>query len=937
MSDVFSTNVTRMVGRAMLRIMAALAVAALAVAGGPPLFAQTTPADSQDTSQLQEMVVTGSMIKRVTAETAEAITILKSDDLKAQGIENVEQAISTLTSANPSVNIASAVGTFSGGGTYANLRGLGNGRTLLLLDGERLSPNAFNGLGVDLGGIPFSAIDSVQVLREGASALYGSDAIGGVINFITKKNYQGLEVQTNLDHPQDAGGNSGEADFTFGHGDLASDGYNFVITGSYHKQNELKATQRGFSATAFDPALGVPNTNDPGTWPGSFKDSNANYFQSGYPACAGNPLLTTYFSNCAYRYSAATDLLPASHEFSGMAEFTKALPGNNQLQVQYLWSQSESNYYFGPNFYEFQMNQASPYYPKASQLTCIAAYSVNCALPPNLAAGGYAVWTDPNNSRYGGNLNVEQRVLVTFSGSNGGWDYAVDGNYSKNTNDDRWTGGMPNEAVIAPYSSTAGGQVLSNLINPFGPQSAAGQALINSSYINGVYEVGEYTRWSLDGQVSHALGEAFTSGTPATVALGATVSGERFTNATTPYNTLVSAADGLTNFSVEGTRQIQAAFVEVDVPITKTLDFDVSDRQDRYSDFGTTNNAKVQIRYQPIDILTFRGTASTGFRAPTLFQLYQGPALAASTSGNMGQGNPFCAPGHYNAEWTQATCSAQGIGLFGGNPHLTPETSQNFDFGLVMEPVQNMGITLDYYRILLKNTIGQVPANAIYGNPTQFSSYITTATSGPYAGTLPPTIAEATNCVPYTAPTCGYINLQASNTGRITTDGFDLSIQYLQHTDIGTFREDLEGTAVTQFLQQQYTGGPELNLVGNLQIQQLNPAFRWQHNVRIDWTSPGKMWGGGLGDRFYAGYVDEFGTGPTNNGPLRHVASYSLVDGYVSISPIERLTVLFGIKNILNTSPPYTNASQNNFAAGYNALIADPLLRNFYLNLKYSL
>ena len=93
------------------------------------------------------------------------------------------------------------------------------------------------------------------------------------------------------------------------------------------------------------------------------------------------------------------------------------------------------------------------------------------------------------------------------------------------------------------------------------------------------------------------------------------------------------------------------------------------------------------------------------------------------------------------------------------------------------------------------------------------------------------------------------------------------------------------------------------------------------------------MWGGGLSDRFYSGYIDEF---PDGNGNQRTVGSYSLVDGYVSVKPIEKLTVLFGIKNLFNTSPPFTNASQNNFASGYNALIADPLLRNFYINLKYT-
>ena len=240
--------------------------------------AQQAPGASVDEgkAELEEVVVTGTMIKRVNAETAEAITVLKSDALKDQGVENLEQALSTLTAANPSVNVATAVGTFSGGGTYADLRGLGRGRTLVLLDGQRLSPNAFDGQGVDLNGIPFSAIDSIQVLREGASALYGSDAIAGVVNFITKRNYQGGQIQVNFDHPQEAGGGSGEADFTFGHGSLESDGYNFMITASYSKQQELQATQRGFSAQGFNPAGGVTATNYPGSWPGNVLDANGN-------------------------------------------------------------------------------------------------------------------------------------------------------------------------------------------------------------------------------------------------------------------------------------------------------------------------------------------------------------------------------------------------------------------------------------------------------------------------------------------------------------------------------------------------------------------------------------------------------------------------------------------------------------------------------------
>src|ERR1700735_728458 len=229
------------VKRFTIALLACVCVAAIAM----PAMAQQAPAAStsdSDTPELQEIVVTGSMIKRPNAETAEAITILKVDALKEQGVTSVEQAIGTLTSAAPSVNIAANVGSFSGGGSYANLRHLGNGSTLVLLDGQRLANNAFNGNAVDLSGIPFSAIGSVEGLRGGASAVYGSGAIAGVINFITKKNYQGLEVQANFDRPQEASGSSGEADFIFGHGDLSSDGYNFMITGSYSKQQELRAT-----------------------------------------------------------------------------------------------------------------------------------------------------------------------------------------------------------------------------------------------------------------------------------------------------------------------------------------------------------------------------------------------------------------------------------------------------------------------------------------------------------------------------------------------------------------------------------------------------------------------------------------------------------------------------------------------------------------------
>ena len=174
--------------------------------------------------------------------------------------------------------------------------------------------------------------------------------------------------------------------------------------------------------------------------------------------------------------------------------------------------------------------------------------------------------------------------------------------------------------------------------------------------------------------------------------------------------------------------------------------------------------------------------------------------------------------------------------------------------------------------------------------------------------------------------------MNSANTGRTTTDGIDLSIQYTQHTPVGTFREDLEGTAVTQFRSQQYTGGPELNLVG--WFNTLEPAYRWQHNLRVDWTSPQNMWGAGLGNRYWTGYIDQY---PDANGNQRMVGSYDVFDAYVPVKPIRQLTVLLGVKNLTDKNPPYTNANQGSFAAGYNALIVDATQRSVYLNVKADL
>jgi len=751
------------------------------------------------------------------------------------------------------------------------------------------------------------------VLREGASSEYGSDAIAGVINFITKKDYNGGEVNVNYSKPQHAGGSSDDADLSYGVGNLASDGYNFMITGNYTQQKELTASQRSFASTGYNAELGLENFNGPyGPWPASYSDSNGSLWQTGYPTCAGNPHLAAVGGSCQYLYSAAVDLIPKSTSESGLVGFTKAIAGNNTLSVQYFYSRFDLTTWGGPQEYSFTMEPSSPYYPTAANSTCVGT----CVTATPALGGAITVgWTDPNNNRYNGNVNTEQRALVTFAGQNAGWDYTTAFDWSANKGVQQTRGGYADYSIIAP------GGVLSDLINPFGSQSAAGQALINSAYMNGDLEVGTLSLYDFSGNASHALGDLFDAGRPAQLAVGFDYRDEQIKDIPTALASTLYTATYFPPTTVIGSRVSEAGYLELNVPVSKQAEFTVSDRQDRYSDFGTTNNAKLSFAYQPFSILKMRGAASTGFRAPSLVEEYS-PNTFGAVFGNMT--GPGCASGNYTTVFSQLNCESQGMSLTGGNKNLKPETSQNFDLGFVVEPIRNLGITVDYYRINLRERIGTVPASAIYANPTAFASlYVLNA-----AGTLTPASLANIQCPTTTASTCGYIIQTNNNTGAATTGGFDLSANYLFDSDFGKFRVGLEGTFVTDFKLQQYEGGPELNLVGQFNGGQ-QPVIRLQHLLTLDWTY--QNFGAGLSEHFTEHYTD-YATDAAGN--LLTVGNYSIVNGYVSFKPIPPLKLLVGINNLFDTNPPFSNQEQN-WQAGYNPLFSSPIGRAFYGRVTY--
>jgi iron complex outermembrane recepter protein len=272
-------------------------------------------------------------------------------------------------------------------------------------------------------------------------------------------------------------------------------------------------------------------------------------------------------------------------------------------------------------------------------------------------------------------------------------------------------------------------------------------------------------------------------------------------------------------------------------------------------------------------------------------------------------------------------CASQGLSITGGNPNLKPETSENFDAGFIVAPIPNLGITVDYYRILIKNDIipNGLPDTTIYSNPTAFASdYVLNNT-----GTLTTAPEKTVDCANGpTTPTCGYIVATTENTGSIATSGVDLSIKYSSRTPIGNFNVGLEGTLVTQYLFQEYPNGPQLNLVGWFN-QGNQPVIRWQHLFTVDWSYAN--YGAGISNHFLSDYTD---FALTAAGNPETVANYSIWNGYLSWKPIAPLTAVVGVRNLFNILPPFSNQTPN-WQSSYNPLFSDPLLRTFYVRLSY--
>jgi iron complex outermembrane receptor protein len=851
---------------------------------------------------LERVVITGSHIPQLDSEAALPVQVITREEIDRSGVTTVEQLLERVPANVNAFNAARTVGNGTSPGlSSANLRGLGGGSTLVLLNGRRLANYAFDGESVDLNAIPLAAIDRVEVLKDGASAIYGTDAIAGVINFILRKDYAGANITASFDATQHGGGNSGQLSAAYGFGDPERDGYNVFGVVSYQKQQALRALDRDFASTAYRPDQGINNLSGV-TFPSNIVDRPRQRalnptLASGCDPPTSLPLLVPPFftAACGYDYATAIDLLPEVERASAMLRgtwrasaavdvFAEAVVGRNRFDnqvapVPVLAVITQ----FGSPIYP----AGGPYYP--------TAFAAANGLSGNLLFSYRATELGP---RINSATSEMQRYVLGAEGAVLGWDFNAAAVYSANRQENEYSGSWVYMSKIIPALRTG-------LINPWGSSGPEGKALLASTVYSGTPQTADGTTSLVNAYASRELA-ALPAG-PLALALGTEARWERLSYNWDPAVVSGDSPIGDMLQSVSGDRNVLALFAELNVPIVRSLDARLAVRFDDYSDFGSTTNPKVALRWQPLASLLLRGSWGTGFRAPPLYSL----SLPTTSVGVIG---PIEDPLRCPVTGALDDCFGIVQTYSGGNPDLQPETSTQWNFGVVWEPVRGLSLGVDYWSIEQTGVIAPLDIDNMFRYYDKFGYRVIRGPVDPATPNLP-------------GPIVG-IDTSLINLGTTQTSGIDASFSWnLPRSEYGNFRIGLQGTYVLKW-ETQIDGVNYVSMLGD--ATHGAPIPRWRSTLSLDWNLG--PWGTTLAQVYSSGYTDQYPG--INQGP-RNVGASSTWDLQGRYSGFSSWQLAAGVQNLFDEEPPFSNQG-NTFQVGYNPQVSSPLGRVFYVRVGYS-
>jgi iron complex outermembrane receptor protein len=902
------------------------------------------PAGAQDTQRIE---ITGSSIKRIDAETALPVQVITRQDIQKSGATNVEQLMQSISAASSSGAIMAngASGATTGSISSISLRGLTSIRTLVLINGRRIAPYGIGFTGdsvsVDVGSIPIAAIERVEVLKDGASAIYGSDAVAGVVNFILRRDYNGGELALDAGNTQHGGASNRRVSVTTGFGDLARDRFNVMLSGTFQKDGSLLGAQRKFAAVGYN----AEANNDPT----SFHPFPANILllpdqvlggNPAAPGCQGAYATNTPFVDgsgfCVFDPAPYVTLLPDTQRASVLAtgrlvlsdsleayfeasfsrtktrtviqpvplSFLFALPDNNPLNSQAPWNGLYPAEYgplagtphgLGSAVSTILLRPGTPFYPTAYVQSLL---NPGDPLPP-LAVLYRSAETGNRDTT---DISEAPRLLAGMRGLAAGWDWEAALLYSQSKVRQQVNDGFPANSLILPILN-------SGRVNFFGPNTPAVIAELRATNFTGDAFKIDSKLTSVSAKASRELMKL--EGGMAGVAVGGEFRREQYLFDPNPTIQTGDISGYGGNFlTTDRSRSVNAVFSEVNLPLFKGFELNGAVRFDRYQGVGNSTTPKLSARWQPRPELLLRAATGRGFRAPSLQDLYLPQTTGVTTPG---LSDPLRCP----TTASRTDCSTQFATLFGGNTALVPEKSTNQTFGLVLSPLPALTVALDAFRIDLQGTIGNGVAPAvILGDLARYGSLVTRGPVDPGFPNLPGPITR--------------IDQTNINVGETKVGGVDVDVKFAQALAGGKLTVSLVGTYFTKFDVQNPDGSFSGGIDGtNTATGGLVP--RWKHYASIDYaTGP---WGITLGQNWQKSYND---LPPTGSTPLRRVGAYELYDLQLRYTGFMSIEWRAGIRNLFDRDPPYSNAGgQTSFQTGYDPVYADPRGRFFYAGLTY--
>ncbi|MDP1980664.1 TonB-dependent receptor [Undibacterium sp.] len=886
----------------------------------------TTKEDEKKSEKIQKVEVTGSKIKRINYETASPVQVITRDELVRGGATSLTEVLKTI-SANQGGIDENRTNGFTAGASGLNLRGIGSQATLVLINGRRLAAYAqpeYQTTFVDLNSVPVGAVERIEVLKDGASAIYGSEAMAGVVNIILRDSFVGAEISGSISQSQKNDGEQVRTSLSYGFGSLVEDHYNVYATLDIRQRKPMFISKRDDYLSTLDlRPYGYKDNRSLYTFPGNiyWTDKATGKFvsQTLDKNCAPNNLVPAdiFFGAGTVGNACVFDDLKDASVNSGGKTDRVGLTSRGTWQInadtsafaEIMYNQNKATVTGLPHWFAGQVGQPTgplpithPQYPKEL---------IDPVTGKTLAGGNGTVRVRASLKDFPGqgleNTTDFGRYLAGLKGTYANWDWETALMFNTSKVESKATAGILSKPFIEAYNN---GTFL------FG--SSAQNAELYKKLVTGSSDNFKSGMYMWDGKVSGEVMQLPAG--PMSIAVGVEARRE-----TLEVNPSQLSIDGELYHRAQSEpgykrgRNIASTYAELSVPIFKTLEGQIAARYDRYSDYGNSTTPKVGLKWNADPTLLVRGTYATGFRAPTLvenstqilkaFLSYRDPERCNDKFKN-------------GCQWSSAYES-------GSNPNLKPETADSFTLGLVWEPTSWLNASLDFWQIKRKDEISTFDLTTVLANPGRYAG-------NPAAVITRDPLTAADRAAGATAGEISNLRLLLTNVATTQVRGLDLDIN--TKFNLGEYGRITPNMKVTYNHSYKSAPSPE---TAAIEYAGTRNQPRVQATAGIGWEKA--AWKASV-DAVHIGHMSSNGdfTQPCvfeTQGyanlckDIPSFTTFNVGGSYTGL--MKDLKLSFAIRNVLDRMPPFAPSATSSQAIAAVTGLHDVIGRYFQITVDY--